>query len=131
SAADRNALHVHGLAGTNVLIEEASVGVGVSEDITANSVIAQGDGGSGRAIIDLIYTCGGHGQGAGGDIGGGGGGIVNSIISSVSAADRDALHVHGFACANVLIAEASVGVGVREDIIANAAIAEGHAEGGT
>src|SRR5207247_2035321 len=67
-AADHDAADDHLLAGTRVLVAVRRAAIAGREVVAGHAVIRKGDGGGGRAVVNLADAAGAHGQGAGGDV---------------------------------------------------------------
>src|SRR5207244_10683085 len=110
--ADGDAADADSLGRADVLVGEARQGVAAAEDVTCDPVVAQGDRGGGRAVVDLVHPGGSDVQRPGGDVGGRRGGGVEGVVGGVGAADRDAAYGDRLGGADVLVGECGRGVDV-------------------
>src|SRR4029453_16497736 len=120
-----DAADADGLVSADGFVGKTGAGVAGGEAVATDSIIGQGDGGGGGAVIDFVDARGADAQGAGGDVGGGAGGGVGGVVGRIGAADRDAADADSLGRADVLVGETGAGVAGGETVATEAVVRKG------
>src|SRR5439155_8963852 len=111
-----DAAHRDGLGRADVLVGEGGTGVARAEDVTRDSVVAQGDRRGGRAVVGLVDAVRRDGEPSRTDVGAGRGGGVEGVVAGIGPADGEAGDRARLAGADILVVEGGTGVHVGEHI---------------
>ena len=122
---DAQASHTHQLACAHILVCEGGRVAAQREVVAHNPVIGQVQSGDVGAVIHAVLSVDRHVKRTLGNAGGGSGAGFHVIVRRIGTADTDTAHIHGFACAGVLIGESGRGIAESELVATDPIISQG------